>query len=930
MAANQTTVKITADASGYTVELDRARKSAEAFQQTQAQAAERVRVAQQAIAEAATNGSNASSRAINNFVSQLQRTADQAGKTRAEMLQMRAAQLGIVESASKYINVIDSASKSTHEFSLNNMAARRELLVLAHEASQGNWSRFGGSLGVLAERTDALTLLLSPLGLGLGAAAGATALFLMQVAKGREEIEAFNKSITATSGFVGLSAGQMAQMANGLQDSTTRLSAVREAMAEVAATGAFTADNLSLATQAAIAMSSDIGIGTDKAAESLAKIQDDVLKWVTDYQKAHHAFSASQVEEIDNFVKLGDTASATKSIMQDLAKAHAAVEADANAHMGPVLDWWHQLEYSLSRVKDAIRSMGTPDSMDKQVGDQFARVEQAQKRLKENQQMGPFGNTAEAQAALTVELKKLDVLRQQQTVINTQQRAREAAAKGGDAQVALTNYLKDTTHAGPTKQRDAEIAAENEKFAKLKDVVDKGSKEYQQALKDHYEAIAQINSEYAKKTKAHGNAGAFAGQIASMTAANQLIEVEEKRHETQLKASRGLGLIDGETYLTQLAAIQTRALDQEIGNAQRRVDIARAKPESAAYQEALKDLQKFQDQRSAILQSRDDSLQQLEQQRARDVQRFAMQANVPAQQQGATYAAGDAVRYATAQQAAEYSAKLQLAQQFGQKMQALYEQYELDPASDQKAYIQKVQYQQAAYQQEVEQLQQHLAKEQSVRDSYSDQMHLAMVKLGGDGQTYAQMTASAFTTAWQDSSNALDEFITTGKGNFDTFTAGILADLAKIALHQAEMAAFQSIGTSFFSTGGDVGHYADGGAIAGAGTGTSDSIPAMLSNGEYVIRASQARKYHSLLESINTGRMSHFASGGAVGSISPASSSGSGSPVSVVVHNNGGGGLTDTDAKELHALVSAFVDKRMGQAMRGQGGFAYQLKYNQI
>lgn len=58
---------------------------------------------------------------------------------------------------------------------------------------------------------------------------------------------------------------------------------------------------------------------------------------------------------------------------------------------------------------------------------------------------------------------------------------------------------------------------------------------------------------------------------------------------------------------------------------------------------------------------------------------------------------------------------------------------------------------------------------------------------------------------------------------------------------------------------------ANGGYIAGAGTSTSDSIPAMLSNGEYVIRAAAVRKIGvPTLNSLNTGRY-HFADGGYVG-----------------------------------------------------------------
>ena len=53
-----------------------------------------------------------------------------------------------------------------------------------------------------------------------------------------------------------------------------------------------------------------------------------------------------------------------------------------------------------------------------------------------------------------------------------------------------------------------------------------------------------------------------------------------------------------------------------------------------------------------------------------------------------------------------------------------------------------------------------------------------------------------------------------------------------------------------------------GGPVWGAGTATSDSIPALLSNGEYVIRASSVSKYgQGMLDELNEGR---FATGGAV------------------------------------------------------------------
>lgn len=56
------------------------------------------------------------------------------------------------------------------------------------------------------------------------------------------------------------------------------------------------------------------------------------------------------------------------------------------------------------------------------------------------------------------------------------------------------------------------------------------------------------------------------------------------------------------------------------------------------------------------------------------------------------------------------------------------------------------------------------------------------------------------------------------------------------------------------ATGGAIRHLDDGGHLSGPGTSTSDSIPAMLSDGEYVIKASSARKLgRSHLDWLNAG-----------------------------------------------------------------------------
>lgn len=87
---------------------------------------------------------------------------------------------------------------------------------------------------------------------------------------------------------------------------------------------------------------------------------------------------------------------------------------------------------------------------------------------------------------------------------------------------------------------------------------------------------------------------------------------------------------------------------------------------------------------------------------------------------------------------------------------------------------------------------------------------------------------------------------------------------------------------------------ATGGAVVGSGTGTSDSIPAMLSNGEYVINARAASLLgNPALNMLNNGIMPTFADGGTVGSTSNAGAQQAGNTVSLSVNTLDASSFTD-------------------------------------
>lgn len=97
------------------------------------------------------------------------------------------------------------------------------------------------------------------------------------------------------------------------------------------------------------------------------------------------------------------------------------------------------------------------------------------------------------------------------------------------------------------------------------------------------------------------------------------------------------------------------------------------------------------------------------------------------------------------------------------------------------------------------------------------------------------------------SSGLADGFIEIAEGTksvgraFEDFAKSFLKQIAQMILKQTILNAV--MGSMGFAGGGPVGRFATGGPVRGAGSGTSDSIPAWLSNGEYVIDAKTTRHF---------------------------------------------------------------------------------------
>ncbi|HDV6326124.1 TPA: phage tail tape measure protein, partial [Burkholderia cenocepacia] len=222
----------------------------------------------------------------------------------------------------------------------------------------------------------------------------------------------------------------------------------------------------------------------------------------------------------------------------------------------------------------------------------------------------------------------------------------------------------------------------------------------------------------------------------------------------------------------------------------------------------------------------------------------------------------------------------------------------------------------------------------------------------------------AFTSSFRSMEDALTSFVSTGKLDFRGLVNSMIADLARFAARAAMAPVFGALGSALglgaasaggFSSssllGGVAGglsdmfgagggnaygfHLATGGRVTGPGTSTSDSIPAWLSNEEFVVKAAAVRKpgVLRLLEAINSGQdlgFAKFANGGLVGGGSAGDALGApagGIELNIPVTIDGGTG----NAAQM--MASAEFVKKLTQMVQGliavesrQGGALWKLK----
>ncbi|CAM8845089.1 Bacteriophage tail tape measure N-terminal domain-containing protein [Burkholderia pseudomallei] len=167
----------------------------------------------------AAKASDSIARAVGLMQRDLQQLVQQSQATTSAMTQgfaqmsssSEAAANRMVQASQRVRAAHESEAKAAEGASHWTAASRRELLVLAHELSMGNYKRFAGSIMVLGEQMDWMHKIMTPAGLAIGAVAGSVALASAVTYKAAEAMADYGEAVHKTSQVTGASTDAIQQ-----------------------------------------------------------------------------------------------------------------------------------------------------------------------------------------------------------------------------------------------------------------------------------------------------------------------------------------------------------------------------------------------------------------------------------------------------------------------------------------------------------------------------------------------------------------------------------------------------------------------------------------------------------------------------------------------------------------------------------------------
>ncbi|ECL1456871.1 phage tail tape measure protein, partial [Salmonella enterica] len=723
----------------------------------------------------------------NRFIQSLKRQVATQQLSRAELLRVKAAELGVSSAADVYIRKLDTATKSTHALGLKSAQARREIGVLIGELARGNFGALRSSGITLANRAGWIEQLMSPKGMMIGGVVGGIAAAVYGLGKayyeGEKESEEFNKQLILTGSYAGKTAGQLNEMAKSLAGNGVTQHDAAGVLAQVVGSGSFRGGQVETVARAAVAMQNATGEAVDKTIANFQKLYDSPTRASEELNKQLHYLTSSQYEYISSLEQRGFKEAAGQAAADAYGKAEQRRSQQIIDNLGIIE---RAIRSATSRWKefwDAALNIGRPKTEQYQL----EQVNQAINQIYEDRKKSGKSDLFDAGLQKLLSQKKgLEfVIKSQEGYAESQ-----AKAKKADDNVTASLIYQNRILSENLSWQKKRSAALTELWAN----VAKAPGKWSQAQRET--AVAQINTDnkppVTHKSPAYHNDEASRlllqysqqqAQVEGQIAAAKLSTTEKmtEAHKQLLAFQQRITDLSGKKLTAEEKSVL--AHKDEIAQALRGLDI---KQQELQHQNAINELKKKTVQLTSQLTE--------EESKVRQQHTMAL----------ATMGMGD-------QQRGRYEERLKIQQQYQDKLEQLKRDSKAKGTYGSDEYRQAEQELQASLDRRLAEWADYNAKVDTASGDWTLGASRALDNFMAQGSDVAGMTENVFTNAFNSMADGIANFALTGKMDFRSFTVSILADLAKM---EARIAASKLLGSvlGMFGAGASAGGSTPSGA----------------------------------------------------------------------------------------------------------------------
>ncbi|SPY78162.1 phage tail tape measure protein [Providencia rustigianii] len=330
--------------------------------------------------EAATNKAK---QAADEFLKSLKNQTDFIGKTKTEILELKAAQMGVSQQAAPMISRLKEQEKAflngsitigQYRNAMRQLPAQMTDIVTSLASGMPVWMvmiQQGGqikdSFGGIGNSLKALASLITPARVAMFGFAGAASAVALAAYQGSKEFGEYNKQLILTGGYAGKTAAQLDALARNLSGNGITQHGMADAISKVVGSGTFSSDAVGMISKTAAAMEKAVGQSIDETIKQFQRLKEDPVKAVTELDKSLHFLTATQLEQIVTLQKQGKEHDAAKIAIESYANAMQDRSQQIEDNLGFLESAWKGVKDMASDAWDAMLNIGRERTLDQKI-----------------------------------------------------------------------------------------------------------------------------------------------------------------------------------------------------------------------------------------------------------------------------------------------------------------------------------------------------------------------------------------------------------------------------------------------------------------------------------------------------------------------------------------------------------------------------------